>query len=209
MTFLEAMQFRHACKAFDSQKKVSTVDQNSILEFGRLSPSSFGLEPWHFIVLNDSDLREKIKPACWGQAQITDADTLIVFCALTSMDENYVKHFIDLTAKLRGVARESMLGYEQMIVAFIKGKGPEGILQWMHHQVYIALGVFLNECAHRRIDACPMEGFDSQKFDEILKLPKQGLEAVVLCAVGYRALDDQNAHLKKVRFDKNEVFIDR
>ncbi len=81
--------------------------------------------------------------------------------------------------------------------------------QWMKNQVYIALGVLLSQCAERRIDACPMEGFDTVKFNEILELSKEGLESVVLCAVGYRADDDPYAALKKVRFDKNEVFIDK
>ena len=125
------------------------------------------------------------------------------------MDENYVKHYVDLMAKVRGVTRESLLGYEQKIMASLKGKSPEAISQWMKNQVYIALGIFLSECAHRKIDACPMEGFDPKKFDEILELPKEGLESVVLCAVGYRAPDDKYAQYKKVRFDKNEVFIDR
>jgi hypothetical protein len=96
-----------------------------------------------------------------------------------------------------------------MLTGLIKGKTPEAVSQWMKHQVYIALGVFLSECAHRKIDASPMEGFDPKKFDEILELPQAGLESVVLCPVGYRSVDDQDAKLKKVRFDKNEIFIVR
>ena len=96
-----------------------------------------------------------------------------------------------------------------MMLSTIKGRSPEVLLQWMKRQVYIALGVLLAECAHRKIDACPMEGFDAQKFDEILNLPQQGLESVVLCAVGYRAGDDHYAQFKKVRFEKSEVFIDK
>jgi nitroreductase len=125
------------------------------------------------------------------------------------MDEKYVNNYIDHVAKDRGAVRSALVPYEQAILAWIKGQSAEVISQWMKHQVYIALGFFLNECAHRKIDACPMEGFDPKKFDEILELPQAGLESVVLCTIGYRASDDKYAQLKKVRFDKNEVFIDR
>jgi len=200
--------WRYATKKFDSSKKISSQDFADLLEVLRFSPSSFGLQPWKFVIVHDPDLRMKLRPYAWDQPQITDADTLLVFCALKNIDEKYVKDYADLIAEIRGVTRESVLGYEQKMVASLKAKSPEAISQWMKNQVYIALGVFLSECAHRKIDACPMEGFDAEKFDEILDLPQQGLESVVLCAIGYRSTDDHFADLKKVRFDKNEVFID-
>ena len=202
------LNWRYATKKFDSLKKISRQDFEELLEALRLSPSSFGLQPWKFIVVHDPILRKKLRPHAWGQPQVTDADTLIVFCSLKSMNEKYVKDHADLIAQVRGVTRGSISGYEQMMLASLKSKSPEAVSQWMKNQVYIALGVFLSECAHRKIDACPMEGFDAEKFDEILDLPQQGLESVVLCAIGYRSTDDHFADLKKVRFDKNEVFID-
>ena len=203
------LNWRYATKKFDTSKKISKQDFAELLEVLRFSPSSYGLQPWKFVIVHDPVLRKKLRPHALDQPQITDADTLIVFCALKTMDEKYVKHYADLIAQVRGVTRESLLGYEKRIVASLKGKSPEAISQWMKNQVYIALGIFLSECAHRKIDACPMEGFDSGKFDEILDLPQQGLESVVLCAIGYRDANDQYAHQKKVRFDKKEVFIDR
>ena len=203
------LNWRYATKKFDSLKKISRQDLEELLEALRLSPSSFGLQPWKFIVVHDPILRKKLRPHAWGQPQVTDADTLIVFCSLKSMNEKYVKDHSDLIAQVRGVTRGSISGYEQMMLASLKSKSPEAVSQWMKNQVYIALGVFLSECAHRKIDACPMEGFDPKKFDEILELSQEGLESVVLCAVGYRAADDDEAQQKKVRFDKKEVFIDR
>ena len=125
------------------------------------------------------------------------------------MDENYVKRFVESIARVRGVSKESLAGYEGMMVGNLKAKSKEQVSEWMKNQVYLALGFFLGECAQRRIDACPMEGFDARKFDEILELPQQGLQSVVLCPVGYRASDDQYAKLKKVRFEQEEIFIDR
>jgi nitroreductase len=203
------LNWRYATKKFDSSKKISKQALAELLEVLRFSPSSYGLQPWKFIIIHDPDLRKKLRPHAWNQLQVTDADTLIVFCSLKTIDEKYIKNYTDLIAKVREVPRESLSGYEHIMINFFKGKSPEVISQWMKHQVYIALGLFLAECAHRKIDACPMEGFDSPKFNEILNLPQQGLEAVVLCAIGYRAMDDHYAHLKKVRFDKNDVFINK
>jgi len=194
---------------FDSSRKISKQEFAQLLEVLRYSPSSYGLQPWKFVIVQDPVLRKKLRHYAWDQSQVTDADILIVFCALKTMDEKHIKRYADLIAKVRGITRESLLGYEQMVMAALKGKSAEEISQWMKNQVYIALGILLAECAHRKIDACPMEGFDPKKFDEILELPKVDLESVVLCTIGYRAVDDQYAKLKKVRFDQNEVFIDR
>ena len=203
------LNWRYATKKFDSSKKISKRDFEELMEVLRLSPSSFGLQPWKFIIVHDPVLRKKLRPHAWDQPQVTDADALVVFCVLKNMDENYVKNYLERIAQVRSVTKESLLGYEQKMMGYLKGKSAEAISQWMKNQVYIALGGFLSECAYRKIDACPMEGFDSREFDEILALSKEGLESVVLCAVGYRALDDHYAGLKKVRFDKNEVFINK
>lgn len=203
------LNWRYATKKFDSSKKIPKQEFTELLEVLRLSPSSFGLQPWKFVIIHDPVLRKKLRPHAWDQPQVTDAGALIVFCALKSMDENYVKRYVGYVAQVRGVTKESLLDYEQKILGSLKGKTPEAISQWMKNQVNIALGVFLSECAHRKIDACPMEGFDPKKFDEILGLHKAGLESVVLCAVGYRAVDDHYASLKKVRFDRSEVIVER
>jgi nitroreductase len=203
------LNWRYATKKFDSSKKISKQEFDQLLEVLRFSPSSCGLQPWKFVIIHDPVLRKKLRPHAHGQPQVTDADTLFVFCALKTMDENYVKRYVDRIVRVRGITKESLLSYEQMMMGLLKSKSPEELSQWMKNQVYIAMGVFLAECAHRKIDACPMEGFDAKEFDKILELSKEGLESVVLCAVGYRAVDDHYSHLKKVRFDKNEVFINK
>ena len=203
----EDLNWRYATKKFDTSKKISKQEFTELLEALRLSPSSYGLQPWKFVIVLDPLLRNRLRPHARNQPQITDADTLIVFCVLKSMDEGYVKHYVDRIAQVRGVTKESILGYEQVMVDSLKGMSPDAILQWMKRQVYIALGFFLNECAHRKIDACPMEGFEPQKFDEVLELSKEGLESVVLCTIGYRAVDDHYAELQKVRFNENEIII--
>ncbi len=203
----ETLNWRYATQKFDPSRKIPKQNLNELLEVLRLAPSSSGLQPWRFVIVQDPDLKKVLRPHAYNQPQITDADTLIVFCALKIMDEKYVHQYIESVAKVRNVGTESLSRYEQGILRLIKGKTPQEISHWMKCQVFIALGVFLSECAHHRIDACPMEGFKPEEFDEILGLSKEGLESVVLCAIGYRAADDPDAQKTKVRFEPKDLFI--
>ncbi len=155
----------------------------------------------------DQALRQELRRYAWNQPQVTDASHLIIFCAFKTIDECYVKNFVTRIAKIREVNRESLSDYEGIMLGSLKNWTSAQLSHWMHLQVYLALGMFLAECARYKIDACPMEGFESKKFDEVLDLAQQRLESVVICPIGYRAQDDRYAKLKKVRFDKNEVII--
>ncbi|MBF0491103.1 MAG: NAD(P)H-dependent oxidoreductase [Candidatus Omnitrophica bacterium] len=203
------LNWRYATKKFDYSKKVSKQDLEDLLEVLRLSPSSFGLQPWKFIVVKNEALRQEIRKNSWDQPQVTDASDLIVLCSLKTMDRDVVKKFINTIAETWKVSPESLAGYEQKMLGSIKAKSPEEISNWMKRQVYIALGMLLSACAQKKIDACPMEGFIPKKVDEILGLEAQGLESVVMCPIGYRASDDSYAVLKKVRLDKSKVLIER
>ncbi len=204
----EHLEWRYATKKFDPTKKIPAKEVAELLETLRLSPSSFGLQPWKFVVVANEKLRAELKPHAWNQAQVTDASHLLVLCSLKKMDEAYIKQFVTHLAEVRAIPRQSLEQYEQIMLGFLNGKTEDQISHWMQNQVYIALGVLLVECARRKIDACPMEGFDSKKFDEVLGLDKKGITSVVLCPIGYRAADDHNAAMKKVRFDKKDLFIE-
>ncbi len=203
MGIIEDLNWRYATKSF-AKKKIPQKDMDELLEALRLAPSSFGLEPWKFIVVDDEKTRGKLREAAWGQPQVTDASHLVVLCIRKDIDEKYVKKFIERTAKTRGTSVESLKGYEKMLLDFVNGKTPAALEEWSRKQVYIALGTLLTAAAQKRIDASPMEGFDSGKFDEILKL--NGLASTVICALGYRG-DDKYASAKKIRFDKKDVFV--
>lgn len=208
MNIIEALNFRHAVKGFDSNKKVSDQDFAILLEALRLSPSSFGLQPWKFVVVKNPETRAQLKEHAWGQTQVTDASHLIVLCRLTEMTPEYIESFIQFTAKERGMDPAALEEYKNMMLGFIKNKTPEQIDAWMGEQVYIALGVLLTACATMSIEACPMEGFDSKAFDEILKLNEKGLKSTVVCAIGYHSEGDYLAKAKKVRFPMNEVVVE-
>ncbi|MBS3050791.1 MAG: NAD(P)H-dependent oxidoreductase [Candidatus Aenigmarchaeota archaeon] len=202
---IDDLTWRYATKKFDPKKKVSKKDLDELLEVLRLSPSSYGLQPWKFLVITDKKIREKLRPRARGQAQVTDASHLIVLCARTDIDGKYIRKYIESIIKVRGVTRKSLKAYEDRMNAVMKSKSHEEREEWASRQVCIALGMLMAACAQKRIDCCPMEGFERGKFDEILELEKSGLKSVVLCPIGYRGADDF-AKNKKVRFDKGDVF---
>lgn len=197
--------WRYATKKFDSSRKIPKAQLDELLEALRLAPSSFGLQPWKFIVVKNNALRKELKVHSWNQSQIVDASELIVLCALRELDEAYIKNYVRQVANERSVPVESLKSYEDLMIGTVKNQTKEQISEWMKHQVYIALGFLMYAASERRIDSCPMEGFDRKKYDEILKLEEKGLQSVVLCTVGYRAHDDTYARSKKVRFSLKEV----
>jgi nitroreductase / dihydropteridine reductase len=197
--------WRYATKKFDSSRKIPKAQLDELLEALRLAPSSFGLQPWKFIVVKNNALRKELKVHSWNQSQIVDASELIVLCALRGLDEAYIKNYVRQIANERSVPAESLKSYEDLMIGTVKNQTKEQVSEWMKRQVYIALGFLMYAASERRIDSCPMEGFDRNKYDEILKLEEKGLQSVVLCTVGYRAQDDAYARLRKFRFSSKEV----
>ena len=205
---IKALNWRYATKTFNKDKKLSEEQVAKLLEAARLSPSSFGIQPWKFVVVTNPEIRAKLRAAAYNQAQITDASHLVVFTVVNDVNEAFVDKFIASTAKTRGLPVDALKGYGDMIKGSIKAKSPAEIKNWAIHQVYIPLGIVLESAALDGIDACPMEGFDPQKFDEILGLDKLGVHSVALAALGYRASDEEVKQYGKARFSKEEVVIE-
>lgn len=204
-SILEALNWRYATKVFDKDKKVSDVDLAELLEALRLTPSSFGLQPWKFIVVKDPAVRAKLRAVAWDQSAVTDASYFIIFTALRDMNEAHADRFLGMMSETTGTPIEKLAGYKKMILDFISAMDERARGEWNARQVYIALGELLTLCAVKEIDACPMEGFDPQKFDEILGLANTPYTTRVACAIGYRSSEDKYALAKKVRFNKDEV----
>jgi nitroreductase len=207
--FVPHLQWRYATKKFNPEQKIAQEDLDDLLESLRLSPSSLGLQPWKFVVVTDPTIRKQLREQAWDQAQITDASHLIVFCVNNNIDEHYVQKLIAHIAQERHIPLESLQKLQEMILNSLTHQSAEEREAWLIHQVYITLGVLLTVCAAKRIDACPMEGFDPSAFDTMLHLREQGLHAVALCAIGYRAGDDKYAPTvtPKVRWDKEDLFL--
>jgi len=203
----DALNWRYATKAFYSSRILSEEELQLVLESLRLTASSYGLQPWKFIVVKDKTIRQKIKEAAWNQAQVSDASHLLVLTSLDDLSEGYVEDFIEFTAKERGIDPKNLADYRKMILGSLT-QSKEKLQEWMAKQVYIALGNLLTTCAVAGIDACPMEGFDRNAVDKILALDKKGLKSVVLCPIGFRSKDDKYSQLKKVRFAKKDVIVE-
>ena len=175
-SYIDNLNWRYATKKFDTSKKVSQGDLDNLLEATSLSASSYGLQPYEILVVEDAALRAKLQPAAWGQSQITEASHLIV------------------------LANQSTFGESKLMPLSESAKAT-----WTARQTYIALGNLLSAAADLKIDTCPMEGFDSAQFNEMLGLSKKGLNAAVLVAIGYRSEEDKTQHYKKVRKTKENL----
>lgn len=201
---IKALNWRYAVKKFDASGRVPLDKWEALEESLVLSPSSYGLQAWKFLVIEDKALRAKLKAHSWDQSQIVDADKLVVFLVKKDAGEADVQRFVDRISEVRRVPAEMLEGYKQMMLKSVSLPA-EKVEAWLTRQVYIALGNFLTSAALLGVDACPMEGFDKDKYDEILDLHKQGWKSVVVATVGVRAKDDDYAKNKKVRFPKAEV----
>jgi nitroreductase len=203
---LDQLQWRYATKKFDPTKKISASDWQTLERALVLSPSSYGLQPYRFFVIDDPAVRQKLSAASWGQRQPIDASRFVVFARKLTITEEDVARYVDLISEVRGVAPETLAKYRDAIVGdVVKGPRASWSGEWAARQAYIALGNFLSAAAMLGIDACPMEGFAPLQYDEILGLTAKGYGAVVVAAAGYRAADCYNAKLPKVRFPQEEL----
>lgn len=205
---IENLNWRYATKKYDATKKISEGDLKTIKEAVKLSASSYGLQPYKVLVITDPALREKLKPASWGQSQITDASHVFVFCSYTQVTGEDIDAFVNLTAKGRGLEVSSLQGYGDFMKSKLTALTPEAASVWTAKQCYIALGNLLSVCGELKIDATPMEGFEADAYDEILGLSERNLQAVVVAAVGYRSTEDTTQKHKKIRKPDSDLFQD-
>jgi len=205
-TVIENRTWRYATKKFDANKRVSEEDLQTLLEATRLSASSYGLQPYHVIVVSDQKVKEQLKPASWGQSQITDASHIIVFASATDFGEELVDDFLENVSNTRNIPMEGLKGYSDFMKSKLMDLPADTKGTWTAKQAYIAFGNLMQAAAELKIDTCPMEGFESDKYNEILGLNGKNLNAVVVLAVGYRSDEDETQHLPKVRKSKEELF---
>ena len=203
---LNQLHWRYATKKFNPDKKISesawiTLEQSLVL-----SPSSFGLQPWKFFVIRNSQMRQKLLEHSWGQTPVINASHLVVFAIKNNINDTDVDRHIQRMAEVQDVAPENLEGFGNVVKGFLrKPPFPLDINEWAAKQAYIALGFFMTCAAMLEIDTLPMEGFIPAKYDEILDLNSKGYSSVVVCAAGYRADDDKYALKPKVRFPSEEV----
>jgi nitroreductase len=191
-------------QVFDKDKKIPANDLQTILESARLTPSSFGIEAWKFIVVENPEVRAKLLEAGYGQPKIAEASHLVVIARRTDLRENISNERIERTAATFKADPSTLDGLKGMIEGTIAGKSDEVLNAWATAQTYIPLGVMVETASLLGIDSAPMEGFVPAQFDEILGLKEKNLTATVLLALGYRG-DDKYASMPKVRRDFADV----
>lgn len=200
---INALKRRYATQAYDSSKKVSEEDLNTILEAMRLAPSSFGIQPWKFIVVNNPELREKIKEQSRGAAKITDASHLIVIAAKKNLTESDIDDYMNAIVTTRNIPAEALAWFKGMIMGVIGSRDEEAVQTWNAKQSYIALGFGLAAAATLGIDAGPMEWFHAENVNQILGITDY--TATTMMTIWYRSDADQTQYYAKVRFPMDKV----
>jgi nitroreductase len=203
---LEHLEWRYATKQFAPSKTIAPEVWTALEDALVLTPSSYGLQPWKFLIITSPHLREQLKPFSWDQSQVTDCSHYVVFTIKKNLTAEDVDRFIARTADLRKSTVDALAGYRNTIVSdLVDGARSFSVNQWSTRQVYIALGNFMTSAALLGVDTCPMEGIEPVKYDSLLGLSEKGYTTVVACAAGYRSEADKYASLAKVRFLKSEV----
>jgi len=207
-TLLAQLHWRYATKSFDPTKKISARDWSTLEQALILTPTSYGFQPYRFVVVTDQATKEKLVPHSWNQKQPVESSHFVVFAAKESVTEADVDHYLARTAEVRGTTVESLDFFRKMLVGDIV-QGPRSQFQheWATRQTYIALGNFMTAAALIGIDTCPMEGIDPAKYDDLLGLPASGYKTVVACAAGYRSAADKYAAAPKVRYPASELIF--
>ncbi|WP_028402217.1 NAD(P)H-dependent oxidoreductase [Ectobacillus panaciterrae] len=208
---LKAYQFRHACKVFDTNKKISDEDFHFILETGRLSPSSFGFEPWKFVVIQDAALREKLKPVSGGaQGQLPTASHFVVILARREEGLRHDSvHVIKMMKDIHHMPEEVVQGLSDFYKSFVETELEDNdrlIFEWASKQTYIALGNMMTAAAQIGIDSCPIEGFDKKQVTTILQnegiINANDFGVACMVAFGYRQEDPKRP---KTRQNLDEI----
>ena len=204
-TIIENLKWRYATKKYDTSRKISREDLQTLKDAINLAPTSYGLQPFKVLFIENPEIRKQLQAVSWGQSPIVDASHLIVFASYNNIDANYVDAYMNNIATVRNLKPEDVAPFKAVIGHGLSILG-NNIPLWTSKQTYIALGTLLNAAAELHIDATPMEGFDRDQYNQILGLTEKGLSASVIATVGYRHEEDHHQHLAKVRKPESEMF---
>lgn len=209
MNLLENLNWRHAVKAYDKNKKVSQKDIDAIVEAARLAPSSSGLQPFKVIVVENQEIKEKLVQGALNPECMRDCSHVVIFAAWDRYTAERIDEVYNFTTDERGLPRGRFDSYTDQLKAIYLNQPAEENFAHIARQTYIALGLALAQAAELRIDSTPVEGFKNAVVDEVLELEKLGLKSVSLMYVGYAdTANDWIAPMKKVRTPKKEFVIE-
>lgn len=198
MNYLDALNWRYSVKKFDGNK-IPSDKLTSILEAGRLSVSSLGLQPYHLLVVENDETIQKLIPAFYNPSQISTCSHLIALVSKTNITKEYVDNYFSHIINERGVTLEQLSAFRNNINSLLETQTQKELENWSEKQSYIVLGSLIMAAAQENIDTCPMEGFRSDILEDVLKIDKESEKIAVVLTLGYRAEDDNFQNFKKVR----------
>lgn len=207
MDILKQLNWRYATKSFDSEKIIPENDISTIVNAFNLTATSYGLQPIKLMVISDKLVQEDLVAHSMYQKQIGQASHVLVFCVDTKINDQTIIEYFELVKKVRHTPDDILNPFKKFLIEDFKAKSEKEIFEWASKQAYLAMGNLLTVCAMLNIDACPMEGFVPEQYDELLNLKKLNLKSVLVMPIGYRAKDDFMSSLQKVRKPLEDIII--
>ncbi|WP_224483096.1 NAD(P)H-dependent oxidoreductase [Robertkochia aurantiaca] len=208
MNVINALEWRYATKKFDADKILPQEKIETLKKAFNLTATSYGLQPVRMLVIHNKKIQKQLKEYSWNQPQVEDASHVLVFCIEEKIDSDYIVDYFERVREVRKTPREVLDPFKEFLVKDFSTRSDEEVQQWSAKQAYIAMGNLMTVCALEGIDACPMEGFQPEKYDELLNLQSKNLRSVLVMPVGYRADDDQFAGFKKVRKELDQSILE-
>ncbi len=208
MSNLKALNWRYATKKFDPSKELNDEKIEVLKQAFNLTATSYGLQPLKMIIVNNKEIQKKLREFSYNQQQVDTASHVLIICIENEVGEGFINDYFKRVKHIRETPDEIIKPFQEFLVQDFKAKAQEEIEAWAINQAYLALGTLLTVCAAEEIDACPMEGFEPEKYNELLNLKKRNLKSVLVLPVGYRAEDDMFSKFKKVRRPLDEVIIE-
>lgn len=208
MNTIDSLKWRYAVKKFDNTKHLSDDKIETLKEAFNLTATSYGLQPSKLLIIKNKSIKKDLVAHSWNQQQVEDASHLLVICIPKKYSKDEVNNYFNLVKEIRNTPDSILNPFKDFLRDQIEKKTQEELFAWNKNQAYLTMGNLLTVCALEKIDACPMEGFVSEKYDEMLNLEDKNLTSVLVLPIGYRAEDDYMKDLKKVRKDVNEVVLE-
>ena len=207
MNIKELLEWRYATKEFDVNKKVSEEDLTGLLEDANLSATAYGLQPFEFVVVSNQEVKDSLVEHSYGQKQVAENSHLVVLAARTDIDENYITEYTERIEKIRDLPKGSVDEFKNMMLSVFTNMPQQDKMVWAQKQAYIILGTLMVSAASRKIDSCPMEGFDPEAYDKVLGLTEKNLHATLAFPIGYRLETDKTQQYIKVRKSLDDIVV--
>ncbi len=208
MSTINSLEWRYATKKFDESKMLPEEKIEILKKAFNLTATSYGLQPIKLLVINDKDLQKELLPYTFNQGQVFTASHVLVLCVEKRIDKNFIDAYFKMVHRVRATPEEILTPFRESLVVNFENRPEDEIKAWATNQAYLALGTLLTVCAAEGIDSCPIEGFEPERYNDILKLDSFNLESVLVLPVGYRAKDDMFSEFKKVRREITDTVIE-